>query len=111
MFSALHHLHIRKRIHQKHEVFPSSRPLIRVIDFFIYAGGIIGPFVALPQLLEIWVRKNASGISVATWTGYCVLTSFWILYGVVHKEKPIVVANIVWLFFNIAITIGAAIYQ
>ncbi len=111
MFNALHHLHIRKRIHQLHEAFPSSRPLVRVVDFFIYAGGIIGPFVSLPQLLEVWVRKNAGSISVVTWSGYCVLTFLWIMYGVVHKEKPIIVANIVWLVFNVAITIGAIIYK
>lgn len=108
--SGLHHFHTRKRIHQKHEPYPHPNKWKRLMDHLIYLIGIIGPIMTLPQVAEVWVNKNASGISAITWSSYVVINVFWIIYGTMHKEKPIILASIAWLVMNSLVAIGAILY-
>ena len=105
------HIHIRKRIagRAKHP-FPSNKPLVRFMDTVILAVGVIGPLFTLPQLYEIWVQHNAAGVSALSWGGYSFLSAIWLLYGLLHREKPIIVAHSAWLIFNSAVAIGAMLY-
>lgn len=107
------HMHLRKRARRPHAVlhaYPSSNRLIRFVDGVMYVVGIIGPLVSIPQLIEIYIRHNANGISVATWTGYVFLTVLWLVYGIVHRERPIILTQTIWLVINIAVVIGAILY-
>lgn len=115
MQKGLHHFH-KKRIHKKYEKHskdkehPSKDKWKRFIDKIIYIGAVVGPIIAIPQIMKIWVEKNASGVSVISWSGYLVSAIFWLIYGVVHKEKPIVVTNIIWIFLQAIIVVGTLIY-
>ena len=106
----LHHFHTRKRIHQKHEQYPHPNKWKRLMDRLIYLIGIVGPIMTIPQVAEVWLNKNASGISVITWASYVVINVFWIIYGTMHKEKPIIVTSIAWLIMNSLVAIGAILY-
>ena len=64
--SPLHHLHTRKRIHLNHEKFPHPDKFKRFLDKVIYAVGIIGPIMTIPQITKIWFEQNADGVSVIT---------------------------------------------
>jgi uncharacterized protein with PQ loop repeat len=44
----------------------------------------------MPQVYQIFHDKNASGVSLASWTGFEVLNIMWLIYGIVHKEKLII---------------------
>lgn len=108
------HMHLRQRARRPHSVrhaYPSSNRFIRTIDSVMYIVGIIGPLVSIPQLIEVYGRHNVTGISVSTWIGYTVLTALWLLYGLVHHEKPIITTQILWLIVNVAIVIGAVMYR
>ncbi len=107
---ALHHLHLRKRFANNLETYPHRDKFKRFIDRLIYITGIAGPFFTLPQVLEIWRDHNAAGVSVPSWISYCIMSIIWLTYGVVHKEKPIIYSQIVWIFFNFAVAVGAIIY-
>jgi len=109
--SGFNHLHKRKRISQKHEKYPHPDKWKNLMDKFVYAIAIIGPFITLPQVIKIWINQNAIGLSVFSWTGYSLAAGFWLLYGVIHKEKPIIFANITCLVMNLAVLIGAVIYS
>ena len=100
------HLHLRKRIHQKHEKFPHPNKWKRFMDKFIYFIAIFGPLIAIPQVLKIWYNQNSSGVSILTWSGYLLGGIFWLIYGLMHKEKPIVITNSLWIIVEIFIIIG-----
>lgn len=76
----------------------------------IYVIGVFGPIMTIPQLITIWVEKNASGVSVISWSAYMVVAIFWLIYGIMHKEKPIIVTYILWLVLEILIVIGILLY-
>ncbi len=92
----LRHLHRRKRKN--------------FIDRFIYIFAIGGPLMNIPQLLKIWIEKSASGVSIISWVGFSLTALIWLIYGVIHKEKPIVVANVLYFVLQIGIIVGALLY-
>ncbi|MBW2978357.1 hypothetical protein KY331_05930 [Candidatus Woesearchaeota archaeon] len=106
----LHHFHVRKRIHKKHEKYPHPDKFKRFMDKAIYAGGVIGPIMTIPQLTKIWIDKNASGVSAISWFTYLITAVFWVIYGIQHKEKPIIYTYGVWIILDAFIVIGTIMY-
>jgi uncharacterized protein with PQ loop repeat len=106
----LHHFHTRKRIHQKHEQYPHPDKWKRFMDKAVYAVGALGPLLTVPQLIKIWIDKNAAGVSVVSWSGFILYGFFWLAYGIMHKEKPIIFTYTLWIIFQAFIVIGAVIY-
>jgi len=107
----LHHHHKRKRIHAKHESYPHPNKWKNFMDKAIYVVGVLGPIMTIPQLAKIWVEKNASGVSIISWTAYLIASGFWVIYGIMHKEKPIIVTYSLWILLDILIIIGTVIYN
>ncbi|MFC1752460.1 hypothetical protein ACFL96_03600 [Thermoproteota archaeon] len=111
MTEPLHHHHRRKRIHQKHEPYPHPDKAKKFMDRAIYGVGIFGPIMTLPQVSKIWIEKNAAGVSAISWGAYLITTSFWLAYGIMHKEKPIIMTYSLWLVLELFIITGVLIYQ
>jgi uncharacterized protein with PQ loop repeat len=83
-----------------------TKKRIAIIDDLSYVAIFAGIFMTLPQVLKIWVEKESDGVSVTTWVSYTVLGVFWVYYGLVHNEKPIIVGNVLGLLLNVAIVVG-----
>jgi len=110
MPSAKHHLHKRKRIHVKYEKYPPKEKFKRLVDRLVYIGAILGPLISLTQVYEIWYHKTAAGVSLITWAGYFLGAFVWLEYGIIHKEKPIILNSILWIIVNGLIVVGTFIY-
>jgi len=110
MVEPLHHFHRRKRIHQKHETYPHPHKWKRFLDKIIYAVGVAGPIITIPQIIQIWVHHHAEGVSIISWTGYTVFAVIWLFYGIAHKEKPIIVTYIAVIIANCMVTLGVILY-
>ncbi len=108
--SGLYHQHRRKRIHKKYEPFPHPKRIKRVYDHIIYGAVILGPILNIPQVFKIWIEKDASGVSLITWSGFSVISVMWFIYGYLHKEKPVMIMNFVLIFMQISIAIGTYMY-
>ena len=106
MFKGLHHLHQRKRLYEKHEPYPHPDRAKRIMDRLIYVFAVLAPILSLPQLIGIWVYRNSAGVSALTWGLLGVMAFFWLLYGIMHREKPIILTNVLWIIFDAAIVIG-----
>ena len=110
MRMGLHHFHIRKRIHKHHEPYQHPDRLKRSVDKMIYVVALVGPLFNLPQLLKVWLSQNATGVSAISWGAFMFVAAFWLMYGILHRSKPIIIANIFYLFFQAAIFLGAVLY-
>ena len=106
-----HHLHIRKRKHDnKLKKYPHPDKKIRFLDRLVLVIAVVGPIMSFPQLFKIFYFQSAEGISLISFALYSILNIPWIIYGFVHKDKPIVVSSLLWLASNVTIAIGAIIY-
>ena len=108
---ALHHLHKRKRSSGRaFHSFPADTRSLRFLDKVVYAAGVIAIIMMFPQLRLIFVEKNAAGLAPITWITLAILNIPWIIYGFVHRERPIILVYILWLIVNSFMFIGAVIY-
>ncbi|MBP7118634.1 hypothetical protein KBA63_00975 [Candidatus Woesebacteria bacterium] len=84
---------------------------IVVVEEVSYIAVALGIIMTVPQIMTIWIEKKVDGVSIVTWISYSLLTVFWIYYGVLHKEKPIIIGNILGLLVNIAIVTGVLLFR
>ena len=73
------------------------------MDRAIYVVSIFGPIMTLPQLFKIWTLKSAIGISITSWIAFLVVAIFWLIYGMMHNEKPIIFSSILWTIAQVAV--------
>lgn len=85
-----HHHASRRRTHQHKK----ARSIwLALVDKSVYIIAIIAVMANVPQLMNIWVGKNLAGVSLLSWVGFLVGSLFWLWYGVLHKERPIIITN------------------
>ena len=80
------------------------------MDKLIYGAMFFSPVMTLPQIAEIWLYKNASGISTLSWLSYLIVAFFWLGYGILHKDKPIMYTNVIWIVLDLVIIVGTVLY-
>jgi uncharacterized protein with PQ loop repeat len=80
------------------------------VEKLAYAAGIISPIVTLPQLIQIWISKDATGVSLITWVSYLIIVLIMTSYGVLHKEKPLIIMYGTLIPIDFLIILGAIIY-
>lgn len=88
----------------------SEQRIVSFVDHVIFAVAVIGPIMTIPQVVKIWAEQNAAGVSVLTWGTYIFTSLFWLVYGIIHNEKPIIFANIMWIVLSILVVVGTVIY-
>jgi uncharacterized protein with PQ loop repeat len=110
MSKGLYHLHRRKRIHVKHEKYPHPHKWVRMLDHLVLSLAVIGPMFDIPQLYQIYAKKSAEGVSFFTWFLFAFFAIPWLIYGIVHKEKPIIISYALWILIDSAIVIGVLVY-
>jgi uncharacterized protein with PQ loop repeat len=75
------------------------------IDRLVYAAVILGPLMTLPQVWQVWAAKQ-QGVSLTTWLAYCIIAAIWLMYGLKHREKPIIYVQLSWLVLDALIVVG-----
>ena len=80
------------------------------VDKVIYVFVFLIPALATEQVWRIWRYKEASGVSLVAWIVFTVNSSVWLYYGILHKEKPIIISSILWLFVDLGIVAGVLVY-
>ena len=106
----LHHIHLRKRHASGVEPYPANSVWKRALDRVVLAVGVIGPLMTVPQILKIYLSQDAAGVSVLSWGMFALLDIPWILYGFVHRDRPIFITYTLWLIMNALVFAGAIKY-
>ncbi|MBD3262238.1 MAG: hypothetical protein GF334_11350 [Candidatus Altiarchaeales archaeon] len=108
--NAMHHFHVRRRIHLRFEKYPHPDSFKDFLDKLMYPIGLLGPLMFLPQVVKIYAEKDASSISLISWLLLLIPASLWVLYGLSHRERVIVVCNVAWGLSYILMGLGAILY-
>lgn len=106
----LHHINMRKRRAPGHEPYPARTVWLKLLDQLVLTIGIVGPLTSIPQALKIYLTHDATGVSTLAWLLPGVCDVVWIIYGLAHRDRPIVVAYTLWFFVNMLVAVGALIY-
>ena len=107
---ATHHIHQRKRQHVL-STYPHPVHWVRFLDKLLVVVAVIAPLMVIPQIYTIVSTRNATGVSPLTWGLFAFFDIPWLVYGIVHKEKPIIIGYILWFLVNSAVVVLALIYH
>jgi len=108
---ALRHHQQRKEAEKQGQVLPQQGKFSNFIDKIIYPVGLLGPVMTLPQLFEVWLHKSAGELSLITWGGWLILSFIWLIYGILHKDRPIIVSNILWVIIEGGVSLAIILYR
>lgn len=64
----------------------------------------------LPQLFKIWLQKDATGVSFISWASFSIFSLAWLVYGILHREKPIIFMNLLLMVIQALIATGVILY-
>ncbi|HET7673439.1 MAG TPA: PQ-loop domain-containing transporter [Candidatus Saccharimonadales bacterium] len=80
------------------------------IDRAMTMVAVIHPLSALPQVIEIFASKNATGVSLATWLLFMLIGIIFMLYAIAHRIKPMIINQFIWFVMDFLIVTGVLIY-
>jgi uncharacterized protein with PQ loop repeat len=83
---------------------------LSTFDHMMIGIAILFPFSMIPQIMKIFSTGDASSISVVTYGMKFFFIIPWFFYGVFHKSKPIIYANILWFIVYAIILVQTFIY-
>ncbi len=85
--------------------------LVQNLDRLLLFVAIIAPFTNIPQFYNIVAERSAGGVSLVTWVLYSIITIPWLAYGILHREKPILVSSVLWLVSDLAVIAALLFYS
>ena len=105
------HMHLRKRMYKNLEPYPHPVKFKRYFDGLMYIVGSLAPLALLPQVVHLYVHKDSAGLSIITWIMLAVINSLWATYGLLHREKPIFIANLGMTILDVSLVIGILLFH
>jgi MtN3 and saliva related transmembrane protein len=102
---------IKGKILKSFEFYPSDKFWIAMLDKLLMIIAVVSPLMSLPQVYSIYASQSAGSLSLLSWSSWALFNLPWIVYGFVHKQKPIVVMYILWFLMNMSIVLGIILYS
>ena len=65
--------------------------------------------MTVPQVLTIWVGRQAAGVSVVSWSAYLLSAILWFWYGFQKGDKNIYLPCVGWIGLDTAVIVGALV--
>jgi len=82
-----------------------------LFDDGMYLMALITPIMTIPQLLTIWAQHQTGGVSQLTWAAYAAMSGIWLIYGLLQRQKPLVLSQACLFVVDFAIVLGISIFR
>ena len=74
-------------------------PAPSALEKFLRALSVVTMLMTVPQVVVVWVGRDAGGVSLLSWAAYLFSACLWFVCGVQKREKTIYLACIGWMSF------------
>ena len=98
------------RIHRARKRKMSKKEPDLFIDKAVMVAAFVSPIAAIPQIIQLYHTQSAQDISLASWTVYQIVTVLWLIYGIKHKELPIIIYQGLWFVAQSLVIIAILLY-
>ena len=88
----------------------SASPPARLMRRLLGSLSIFTMLMTIPQVLTIWMRHEAAGVSVLSWGAYLISAVVWFWYGLQKGDKNIYLPCIGWILCDSAVIVGRFVY-
>ncbi len=75
------------------------------VNIIGFTAGTLTTIAFVPQVIKIWKTKSAKDISLGMFVILCTGIILWVVYGILVKSLPVVVANATTLVFTLSILV------
>jgi uncharacterized protein with PQ loop repeat len=82
-----------------------------MLDLIMYPIAIVAPLALVPQVYKLYSTQEAEGYALTTWVILGCVGLMWVWYGRVHREWPIIIANLMFASLHLAIVVGILLYS
>ena len=89
----------------KHKI--TKKEATKAVDTMAYIVGVGGNIAVIPQIIKAW-ESDAPGLAVTTWLLFSLIGLIWLAYAILHKQKPLIVAQSVSITVNMLVVCGWA---
>ena len=96
--------------HHKRREEQEEGPKARLLDKIVYVVVFSGIVLTIPQIANVWLLHDVSGLSLVSWATYAVVSTFWFIYGLVHKERLVTVSSFVWIILHTMVVVGILVF-
>ena len=76
-----------------------------------YVAATLTTLAFLPQVLKVWRTRSAEDISLVTYSMFCLGVALWLVYGLLTRDGPIIVSNVVTLALAGSVLVLALRYR
>jgi MtN3 and saliva related transmembrane protein len=76
---------------------------MEIIDFVGYIAATLTTAAFLPQVLQVWKSKSTKDLALPTLLSFISGVGMWLVYGLLVKSTPVIIANAVTLVLNLVI--------
>jgi len=83
----------------------------QALDWLIYPAAVASPLALVPQVWQLYATHDVSSLSLPTWATLGVINIIWIIYGLVHREGPVLLTNAALMILNFSIALGVLLYR
>lgn len=73
--------------------------------------GVLGQFVFYGQFYQIIINESAKDVSLSGFISGLVSVSSWLIYGIMQKDKPLIIANTVATVGALLTVLAILIYR
>ena len=81
------------------------------LEKFLRVLSVVTMLMTVPQVVSVWVGRDASGVSLLSWGAYLFSACLWFVYGIQKRDKTIYLACIGWIVLDAAIIAGVVIHR
>jgi len=92
-------------VHRRKGDIDDARGTMNWVTVMGFVAGTCTTISFLPQVIKIVKTRRTEDISLGMYVVFCTGVFLWGLYGVIHGDLPIIVANVIT--FLLAVTILA----
>ena len=89
-------------VHHSH----SDRMLRRVLGVM----SLFTMFMTIPQVMTIWIGRQAGGVSLLSWCAYLVSAVLWLWFGIQRRDKNIYLPCLGWIMLDCGVIVGVFVY-
>ncbi|HSX30844.1 MAG TPA: hypothetical protein VLE99_02915 [Candidatus Saccharimonadales bacterium] len=83
----------------------SRQQTTTVVDTMAYVLGVGGNVAVIPQIIKAW-QSDAPGLAVVTWVLFSAIGVVWLVYAILHRQKPLIVAQATSIACNLLVVSG-----
>src|SRR5258708_34129843 len=88
---------------------PNAPQPVSGLEKILRGLSVFTMLMTVPQVLTIWVGRDAGGVSLVSWASYLLSACLWFVYGLQKHDKTISLAWFGWVLLAVPVGSGVII--